>query len=111
MPCVKKWEMKMTYKEAVNYLNETAGFAKKNKLEHIKYLMECLGNPQREIRFVHVAGTNGKGSVCAFLEAFLLEKGWTTGVFPLLILYQSMNGFALMDRMCRMNFLQRHAAV
>ena len=81
MPCVKKWEIKMTYKEAVNYLNETAGFAKKNKLEHIKYLMECLGNPQREIRFVHVAGTNGKGSVCAFLEAFLLEKGWTTGVF------------------------------
>ena len=71
MPCVKKWEIKMTYKEAVNYLNETAGFAKKNKLEHIKYLMECLGNPQREIRFVHVAGTNGKGSVFAFLDAFL----------------------------------------
>lgn len=81
MPYAKKWEIKMTYEEAVNYLNQTACFAKKNKLEHIKYLMERLGNPQKEIRFVHVAGTNGKGSVCAFLEAFLQEKSWTTGVF------------------------------
>ena len=71
----------MTYEEAVNYLNETARFAKKNEPEHIKYLLERLGSPQRNLRCVHVAGTNGKGSVCAFIEAFLQEKGWTTGVF------------------------------
>lgn len=71
----------MKYKECLDYLNRTARFAKKTSLDNIKYLLECLGNPQYDLCLVHVAGTNGKGSVCAFLESMLLEKGKTTGVF------------------------------
>ena len=71
----------MTYEEAVNYLNQTAGFAKKTSLDNVRYFMKCLGDPQDNLRFIHTAGTNGKGSVCAFMEAFLIEKGWKVGVF------------------------------
>lgn len=70
----------MIYEEAVNYLNETAGFAKKTSLDNVKCLLGYLGEPQKGLHFIHVAGTNGKGSVCLFLEALLRGKG-RTGVF------------------------------
>ena len=60
--------MTMTYEESVKYLYKIAGFATKSSLEDIKYFLERLGNPQKELYMIHVAGTNGKGSVCAFLE-------------------------------------------
>ena len=50
-------------------------------LERIQVLMEKLGNPQNELRFVHVAGTNGKGSICVFLSEILQAAGYTTGLF------------------------------
>lgn len=71
----------MTYEESANYLNEIAGFAKKTTPDHIKYLLSCLGNPQEKLKFIHVAGTNGKGSVCRFLEALLESQKKHTGVF------------------------------
>lgn len=71
----------MTYEESVKYLYHIAGFAKKSSLDHINYLLEKLGNPQKDLKFVHVAGTNGKGSVCAFLEAILKEHGKSTASF------------------------------
>ena len=71
----------MTYEESVKYLYKIAGFAKKSPLEDINYLLEQLGNPHKDLKFVHVAGTNGKGSVCAFLEAVLKEHGKTTAAF------------------------------
>ncbi len=71
----------MTYGEAVKYLNETAGFAKKTSLDNVKYLLGCLGNPQDDLCFIHVAGTNGKGSTCMFLETLLKERGIRVGVF------------------------------
>lgn len=71
----------MTYEESIKYLNEVAGFAKKTSLDNVKYLLECLGNPQNELRCIHVAGTNGKGSTCMFLEALLSEKDIRVGVF------------------------------
>ena len=57
----------MTYEESVKYLYKIAGFAKKSSLDDINYYLQQLGNPQEGLKFVHVAGTNGKGSVCAFL--------------------------------------------
>ena len=71
----------MTYDEAVKYLYKIAGFARKSSLDHIKYFLDELGNPQNDLKFIHVAGTNGKGSVCAFLEAILKENGKTTASF------------------------------
>lgn len=50
-------------------------------LQRIRLLLEALGNPQNGLAVVHVAGTNGKGSVCAFLQSILTRAGYRTGVF------------------------------
>ena len=51
------------------------------RLESITALLELLGNPQDNLKFIHVAGTNGKGSVCAFLQSILMEAGYKTGKY------------------------------
>jgi dihydrofolate synthase/folylpolyglutamate synthase len=58
-------------------------------LEGIRALAEVLGNPQQSLRFIHVAGTNGKGSVCAMLESICRAEGLRTGLFtsPHLVRY------------------------
>lgn len=71
----------MKYEDAVKYLNKTAGFAKKTSLDNVKCLLGHLGNPQENLPMIHVAGTNGKGSVCMFLDALLRKSGQKTGVF------------------------------
>ena len=55
--------------------------AYKEGLENIEALLDIIGNPQRELRCVHVAGTNGKGSVSSFLSSYFQELGYTTGLF------------------------------
>ena len=55
--------------------------AYKEGLENIETLLDIIGNPQRELRCVHVAGTNGKGSVSSFLSSYFQELGYTTGLF------------------------------
>ena len=64
----------------VNYAN---GFQAVPRLglERITYLMQLLGNPQDSLRCIHVAGTNGKGSVCAFTESILLAAGYKVGKY------------------------------
>lgn len=54
---------------------------KKNSLEEIRHFLNALGNPDRKIPIIHVAGTNGKGSVCAYLSSALKEAGYSTGTF------------------------------
>lgn len=54
---------------------------KKNTLEQVRAFLEELGNPDEELQIIHVAGTNGKGSVCADLTAVLREAGYHTGTF------------------------------
>ena len=72
----------MTVKEAVEYINAHGWSQKKAGLERTTELLERLGNPHKELRFVHVAGSNGKGSTCAMLERILREAGYRTGFFP-----------------------------
>ena len=55
--------MTMTYEESVKYLYKIAGFATKSSLEDIKYFLERLGNPQKELHMIHVAGTDRKSVV------------------------------------------------
>ncbi|MGN8888132.1 bifunctional folylpolyglutamate synthase/dihydrofolate synthase [Blautia sp. HCP28S3_G10] len=71
----------MNYEEAVAYIEETPKFTTKNKLEHTKECLERLGNPQNRFKVIHVAGTNGKGSTCAFLTSILREAGYSCGLF------------------------------
>ena len=74
----------MSYPESVRYLyalgNELKAGAKFG-LERMETLLVALGNPQRHQRFVHVAGTNGKGSTCAMIASILRAAGLRTGLY------------------------------
>ena len=71
----------MNYTEAVDYIETIPKFTVKHPPEHTRGLLSRLGNPQEGIKIIHVAGTNGKGSVCAYLNAMLLAGGKKTGLF------------------------------
>ena len=72
---------RMNYTEATNYIEEVPKFTKKNKPENTLELLRRIGHPERNMKVIHVAGTNGKGSVCAFLSSILTEAGKCTGLF------------------------------
>lgn len=69
----------MTYDEAVEFVDSTKKYGSILGLESIRNLMQELGNVQEQLHIIHVAGTNGKGSVCAFLSAALTEAGYRVG--------------------------------
>lgn len=71
----------MTYIEAENYIKKSYDKEIKLGLDRIRILMDLLGNPQDSLKFIHVAGTNGKGSVCAMTSEILIKAGYTTGLF------------------------------
>lgn len=71
----------MNYNEALNYIHSLEVFGSRPGLERIKELLSVLGNPQNDCRFIHVAGTNGKGSVCTMLSSALLAAGYKTGLY------------------------------
>ena len=66
-----------------NFKEYANSFQAKSRLglESTALLAEKLGNPQTNLKFIHVAGTNGKGSVCAFLQCILTENGKKTGKY------------------------------
>lgn len=71
----------MNYREALAWLYGTQTFGIKLGLENTRRLMAAAGDPQERLKFIHVAGTNGKGSVCAMLDAVLREGGVRSGLF------------------------------
>ena len=71
----------MEYTEAAAYLLQVPKFTSKNRPENLRLLLAHLGNPQEQFAVIHVAGTNGKGSVCAFLDGILRAQGKRTGLF------------------------------
>ena len=81
MMLAKKEPETFTYEEAAAYIEEIPKFTKKHTLEHTKTFLKRLGNPAADRKIVHVAGTNGKGSVCAYLQAILMAEGKRTGFF------------------------------
>lgn len=71
----------MTYPEAIQFLYSLRWFGAKFGLENTLKLAELAGNPQNQLRFIHVAGTNGKGSTCAMLEGIYRAAGLRVGLF------------------------------
>ncbi|MCL2573708.1 MAG: bifunctional folylpolyglutamate synthase/dihydrofolate synthase [Defluviitaleaceae bacterium] len=71
----------MTIETAQQYLLESYGNGKKKGLEAMSQALGLLGNPQDDLKIIHVAGTNGKGSFCAMMAAILRESGLQTGCF------------------------------
>src|SRR5712664_3187577 len=73
--------MPMTYAEAIHFLYRLRVFGAKFGLENTIKLAALAGNPQNRLRFIHVAGTNGKGSTCAMLESIYRRAGLRVGLF------------------------------
>ena len=71
----------MTYQEVLSAIHSRKTFSSTASLDRIRRLMERLGNPQDSYKTVHVAGTNGKGSVCALTESALRAAGYRVGLF------------------------------
>lgn len=72
---------KMTYEQAIETINSLLRFGMKPGLERMQKLLHLLGNPQDRLKFVHVAGTNGKGSTCSLIASVLEKAGYRTGLF------------------------------
>lgn len=71
----------MTYPQSLSYIHSLRRFGKKAGLTKITRLLELLGDPQKRLKFVHIAGTNGKGSTAAMTASVLQQAGYKTGLF------------------------------
>ncbi len=71
----------MTVEQTMAYIHKTLWLGSKPGLERTRKLLSLMGNPQNSLKFVHVAGTNGKGSVCACIESILRNAGYKTGLY------------------------------
>ena len=77
----------MDYKESVAYINNTRWFGERADAEDRMELLSKLGNPQEKLKYIHIAGTNGKGSCAAMAAAVLKAAGYKTGLFTSPYLY------------------------
>lgn len=64
-----------------NFLNDIPRFTAKHGMEETKKFLTFLGNPDENMKIIHVAGTNGKGSVCCYMQSVLLKAGYRVGLF------------------------------
>ena len=70
-----------TYEDALNFIHSRPRFRKRPTLERMTELLRLLGNPQEGLKYVHITGTNGKGSTTAFVRSLLSEHGLNVGTF------------------------------
>ena len=73
--------MGLTYDEAVKYIYDLPKFTDKHTIDECRELLDKLGAPDEHLKVIHVAGTNGKGSVCVYMESILMHAGIKTGCF------------------------------
>lgn len=93
----------MTGREAIEYISSVSWRGSVPGLSRTQELLRRLGNPEKTLRFIHIAGTNGKGSTAALLDACLRKAGFRTGLYtspPLLCFHERMkiNGEMITDR-------------
>ena len=69
----------MTYSEALERIHSLLSFGSRPGLDRVSELLRRMGNPQDKLQYIHVAGTNGKGSVCAVLSSVLVAAGRSRG--------------------------------
>src|SRR5271156_1616931 len=71
----------MTYRQAIEFLYSLRLFGMKLGLDNTRRLAAAMGDPHHHLRFIHVAGTNGKGSTCAMMESIYRAAGLRVGLF------------------------------
>lgn len=107
-------EKNMTFNEVMDYVEELKRYGSVPGLTGIKNLCDKLGNPQQELQFIHIAGTNGKGSVLAFISEIVKAAGYRTGryISPTLFEYREriqINGRPISKKeLCRQMTLIRN---
>lgn len=87
------------YEQAVQYLYDVPRFTKKSTMEDTRRHLKTLGSPDKDMKIIHIAGTNGKGSVCAYLRSILNEAGFSCGVFTSPHLVECRERFAIDGQM------------
>ena len=70
-----------SYEEALSFIHGRIQFKKSPTLKRMRYLAEKLGNPQKDLKLIHVTGTNGKGSTTAYLRDLLMSQGFKVGTY------------------------------
>ena len=70
-----------SYNDAVDYIEEIPKFSKKTTHDNIRRILDRIGVNEDTFKIIHVAGTNGKGSVCAYITGILRECGYNVGTF------------------------------
>jgi len=78
----------MNREDTMKFIDNSKKFGSKLELERIKKLCELLGNPQDRLKFIHVAGTNGKGSTSVFINNILIDAGLKTGLYTSPFIYE-----------------------
>lgn len=71
----------MNYTEAINFIHGTYKFGVKLGLQNIRKMLEYMGEPQKKLKIIHVAGTNGKGSTCSFISSILRSASYKVGLY------------------------------
>jgi len=71
----------MNYKEAMEYITNTAKFGSNYGLQRTEKILEFLGDPHKKLKCIHIAGTNGKGSTTAMISKILIEEGYKVGMY------------------------------
>jgi len=100
----------MQYQEAVAFLDQLQFFKIKLGLDSMGHFLDRLGNPHRNLRYIHIAGTNGKGSVGAVLVAVLAQAGYKAGWYTSPHLSSVRERFKINDRYISEEAFARHAA-
>ena len=98
----------MNYKQAMEYMEETEKYGSVPGLSNIINLCEKLGNPQNDLKFVHIAGTNGKGSTLAYISTVLKEAGYRVGRYVSPTIFEYRERIQVNERMISKDALCRH---
>jgi len=94
-----KTEKTMTYDEVLDYMESLQGYGIVPGLTNVANLCEKLENPQNDLQFVHIAGTNGKGSTLAFISTILKEAGYRVGRYISPTIFEYRERFQINGRM------------
>ena len=71
----------MNITETMNFIHGIKWFGSRLGLGRVERLLEALGNPEKDLKFIHIAGTNGKGSTAACISSVLRKAGYRTGLY------------------------------
>ncbi len=71
----------LSVKDCEDFLNSIPGFTNKHTIEDTRAFLDFIGNPDENMKIIHVAGTNGKGSVCSYISSILMKAGYKVGTF------------------------------